>query len=325
MKYRPFGNTGLQISELVFGGGAVGGLLIDRDDETRVAAVKMAMSAGINWIDTAPSYGEGQSEQALGWILQEVTEQPHISTKVTIDTRNLYDIAGQVERSLDESLQRLNKSSVTLLQLHNPIGQQTEGRTIGLGEVLKPHGVLDAMESLVQSGMVEFIGITALGDIAALTKVIKSNRITSAQVYYNLLNPSAGRSMPAAWPFYNFTGIIDTCMEHHVASMNIRVFSAGIIATEHRHGREQPLTQGDTVATETDKATAMFDQLGEAYGTRAQTALRFSLAQDRLACIVFGLAEIEHLQEALAGQALGPLPTEAMETINDVYENYSPN
>ena len=69
----------------------------------------------------------------------------------------------------------------------------------------------------------------------------------------------------------------------------------------------------------------MFDQLGEAYGTRAQTALRFSLAQDRLACIVFGLAEIEHLQEALAGQALGPLPTEAMETINDVYENYSPN
>ena len=84
MKYRPFGNTGLQVSELVFGGGAVGGLLINQDDETRVTAVKMAMEAGINWIDTAPSYGQGQSEQALGWILQEVMQSSRICTSRSI-------------------------------------------------------------------------------------------------------------------------------------------------------------------------------------------------------------------------------------------------
>ncbi len=322
MNYRAFGATGLSISELVLGGGAVGGLLIDKDDDTRLATVKCALSAGINWIDTAPSYGQGRSEEALGWILKEVDQKPYISTKVNVDTRDMFDVAGQIERSLTESLQRLDSDKVTLLQLHNRIGQQTEGRTIGLGDVLKPYGVLDAMEALRDAGLTDHIGITALGDVTALTKVIKSNRIASAQVYYNLLNPSAGRSMPANWPHYNFTGIIDTCIEHQVAPMNIRVFSAGIIATDERHGREQPLTPGDTVESETHKAQAMFQSINEDYGTRAQTALRFALAQNRLSCVVIGLAEPEYLDEALAAAELGPLPQDGLNAVNDVYSSY---
>ena len=72
MRYRPFGRTGLEVSELVFGGGWVGGILIHQDDATRRTAIRRALEAGINWIDTAPSYGAGQSEEALGWLLQEV-------------------------------------------------------------------------------------------------------------------------------------------------------------------------------------------------------------------------------------------------------------
>ena len=70
MKQRPFGNTGLRISEVVVGAGAVGGLLINADDDTRRAALQLALDAGITWIDTAPSYGNGASETALGWLLQ---------------------------------------------------------------------------------------------------------------------------------------------------------------------------------------------------------------------------------------------------------------
>ena len=62
MRYRPFGRTGLQVSELVFGGGWVGGILIHQDDATKRAAIERALEAGINWIDTAPSYGDGKSE-----------------------------------------------------------------------------------------------------------------------------------------------------------------------------------------------------------------------------------------------------------------------
>ena len=66
MQYRKFGATGMEVSELVFGAGAVGGLLIDADDQTKLNAIRRALDAGINFIDTAPSYGATKSEQALG-------------------------------------------------------------------------------------------------------------------------------------------------------------------------------------------------------------------------------------------------------------------
>ena len=104
--------------------------------------------------------------------------------------------------------------------------------------------------------------------------------------------------------------------------MNIRVLSAGVLATDDRHGREAPLTPGDTVDSETVKAQLMFTELGNEFGTRAQTALRFALAQGRLACIVTGFAEISQLQEAIDGIELGPLPPEALDRIQQVYETH---
>jgi aryl-alcohol dehydrogenase-like predicted oxidoreductase len=321
MKYRDFGTTGLKVSEIAFGAGAVGGLLINQKDESKRQAFRMALDAGINWFDTAPSYGNGQSEESLGWLLQEVEESPYISTKFTIDTRNP-DIYGQIERSLIGSLDRLKLGKVTVLQLHNHIGATTDKRILGISEILKPHGVLDILDGFKAQGMIDHFGITALGDTTSITKVIKSNRITSAQVYFNLLNPSAALTPPASWPYYNFTGLVDTCFEHGVAPMNIRVFSAGVIATEVRHGREAPLTLGDTVESEERKAKAIFEALGDRYGSRAQTAIRFALAQSRLACVVIGLAELSHLSEAIEAEDLGPLSDTALTEINEVYSRF---
>lgn len=321
MEYRDFGTTGLKISELVFGGGAVGGLLINQDENSKRKAISTALEAGINWIDTAPSYGQGKSEEALGWLLEDIEEPPHISTKFTIDTRNS-DIYGQIEQSLNGSLERLKRPNVTLLQLHNRIGSTTDKRTLGISEILKPHGVLDILETFKSQGMISHFGITALGETAAITRVIKSNRIASAQVYFNLLNPSAALTPHPSWPCYNFTGIVDTCYEHGVAPMNIRVFSAGVIATDLRHGREIPLTPGDTVESESAKAKFIFERLGSAYGTRAQTAIRFALAQSRLACVIVGLAELPHLDEAIAAQEMGALPGEALKKISAAYSLY---
>ncbi|HEX6111691.1 MAG TPA: aldo/keto reductase, partial [Geminicoccaceae bacterium] len=136
MRYRPFGRTGLQVSELVFGGGWVGGILIHQDDATKSAAIERALDAGINWIDTAPSYGDGESERALGWLLQDVADRPYLSTKVRLDLSRLDDITGQVRRSIEESLSRLRCDSVELLQLHNPIGPQNADQRIGVDQVL---------------------------------------------------------------------------------------------------------------------------------------------------------------------------------------------
>jgi D-threo-aldose 1-dehydrogenase len=317
--YREFGRTGIRVSELVFGGGAVGGLLIDKDADTKRRALEHALSAGINWIDTAPSYGQGRSEAALGELLPDIDHAPHVSTKLTIDTRDLSDVAAQIEASLDGSLERLRRESVTLLQLHNWIGAETAGRVLGLDAILGPGGVLEALERLRDRGRIHHFGITALGETPAVLRVIESGRIASAQVYFNLLNPSAAFPLPASWPVHHFDRVLQACAEHGVAAMAIRVLSAGVIATDVRSGRERPLTPGDTVESETAKARAVFDVLGERYGTRAQTAIRFALAESRLACVVFGLAELEHLEQAIGAAELGPLPAEGLSALREVY------
>ena len=319
MQYRTFGRTGLEVSEVVFGGGWVGGVLIHQDDDTKLKTLLRAMEAGINWIDTAPSYGKGQSEQALGWLLKEIDSTPHVSTKVMLDTAKLDDIAGQVERSLQESLARLNLESVDLLQLHNPIEPTVKGNAITPDLALREGGVADALESVRAQGLADFVGITALGDAASLYKVIDSGRFDSAQVYYNMLNPSAGRAMPARWSGHDFGNLLAGCKARNMGTMAIRVFAAGVLATDERHGREVIITRDTEVVTEERRAHAVFATLGDAHGTRQQIALRFVLANPDLSCAVIGLAEPAHLEEALAGAAKGPLPKAAMEQLEALY------
>jgi L-galactose dehydrogenase/L-glyceraldehyde 3-phosphate reductase len=321
MRQRPFGRTGLQVSELVFGGGWVGGILIHQDDATKRAALRRALDAGINWIDTAPSYGDGRSEEALGWLLQEVAERPYLSTKVRLDLARLDDIAGQVEASLEQSLRRLRCAAVELLQLHNPIGAETSGPRIGVDQVLRTGGVADALDRLREQGLARFTGITAFGEAAACREVIASGRFDSAQIYYNMLNPSAGQDMPPAWRGHDLRGLIAACKAERVAVMNIRVLAAGVLATDQRHGREVPMSDAAPLATEEARARAVFARLGERYGSRAQTAIRFALANPDISCVLVGMAELAHLEEALAAAAIGPLPEQARRELDEVYRS----
>jgi L-galactose dehydrogenase/L-glyceraldehyde 3-phosphate reductase len=319
MRFRTFGRTGLQVSELVFGGGWVGGVLIHQDDATKLATLRRAMSAGINWIDTAPMYGKGQSEQALGWLLKEIDSAPHLSTKVYLDSTRLNDIPGQVERSVYESLQRLGRESVDVLLLHNALATSATAGTITPDHVLNAGGAADALERMREQGFTRYIGFTALGDAHCCRRVVASGRFDAAQVYYNLLNPSAARRMPQGWTGQDFGGLIDACKEQGTAVMAIRVFAAGVLATDLRHGREVIVTQATDLAGEERRARAAFAALGDTYGTRAQTALRFALSNPDVSCAIIGLAEPAHLEEALAAAQLGPLPQPALDALERVY------
>lgn len=321
MRYRTFGRTGLQVSELVFGGGWVGGVLIHQDDATKLRTLRRAMDAGINWIDTAASYGKGQSEQALGWLLKEIDTKPYLSTKVVLATDGLDDIAGQVERGFQESLKRLQRTSVDLLLLHNPIETSVSSGSITPEHVLRAGGAAQALERMRDQGLTRYIGMTALGDVECCKQAIGSGRFDAAQVYYNLLNPSAGRRMPPSWTGQNFAGLIAACKAQGTAVMAIRVFAAGVLASEERHGREVVITRDADLTTEARRAQSVFTALGDAYGTRSQTALRYVLSNPELACAIIGLAQPEHLEEALAGEALGPLPQTALDRVEKLYES----
>lgn len=319
MKFRTFGRTGLRISELVFGGGWVGGVLIHQDDDTKLNTLRRAIDAGINWVDTAPSYGQGRSEQALGWLLKEVQPKPYLSTKVMLDAARLDDIRGQVERSVHESLKRLDRDSVDLLQLHNQIERAPKGNAVAVEHAIGAGGAADALERMRSQGLTRYIGFTALGDAESCRAVVDSGRFDSAQVYYNVINPSAGRNMPPGWVGHDFGNLIVACHAQRMGIMAIRVFAAGVLASETRHGREVVITREAELATEERRARAVFAALGNRYGTRAQTALRFALANPNISCAVIGLAGLAHLEEALTGAEMGRLPKAAMEKLDQLY------
>ncbi len=322
MKYRRFGRTGMQVSEIVFGGGYVGGMLILADDETRRRALRRALDAGVNFIDTAPLYGQGRSEEALGWLLEEIEVQPYLATKVNVDLTKLADIPGEIERSVHASLRRLRRDSVDLLQLHNQIGDgraSEASRMISVQDVLRDDGAADALERMRSQGLTRHIGLTALGDAPAIVRAIDSGRFDSAQVYYNLLNPSAARAMPPGWTGHDFAGVMAACKRHDTAVMNIRVFAAGVLASDERHGREVVVTPQAELDVEARRARAALGALGTGHGSRAQTALRFSLANPDIACVVVGLEKPEHLEEAIAAEAAGPLAAETIDRLEAVY------
>ncbi|MDX1374583.1 MAG: aldo/keto reductase [Burkholderiales bacterium] len=322
MRYRRFGRTGLDVSEVVFGGGYVGGLLVLADDDTRRRVLRRALDAGVNWIDTAPLYGQGRSEEALGWLLAELGDPPHLSTKVRLDLGRLSDIPGAIERSVHESLRRLRRDSVDLLQLHNQIGVRTGSGilgAIGIDEVLRKDGVADGLERMRTQGLTRFLGLTALGEAPAIVRALDSGRFDSAQVYYNLLNPSAARAMPVGWRGHDFSGVCEACARRDVAMMGIRVFASGVLASDLRHGREVVLTEDSALEDETRRAQAALAALGPGHGTRAQSALRFALANPDFACFVVGLGEPSHLEEVIEAERLGPLPAEVIGRLEPVY------
>src|SRR6478672_1475740 len=123
MQYRTLGKTGLSISRLAFGAGPISALMVGSDLDRQRAVVEHAIARGINWFDTAATYGNGASESNLGRVLEELraVSAVHVATKVRLMPDDLNDVRGAVQRSVAGSLQRLRLPRVALLQLHNSI------------------------------------------------------------------------------------------------------------------------------------------------------------------------------------------------------------
>ena len=323
MKTRPFGQTGMQVSELVLGGGWVGGLLILQDDDVKRAAIRTAIDGGINWIDTAGDYGQGKSEEAIGWLLQELPEdqRPHVSTKVRLDLESSESADSQIRRGIETSLSRLHLDKVPLFQLHNPVQPETVGQQIGVDAVIGDGGIADMLIRLRDEGLTDHIGFTALGDTQSCIRVVESGKVETAQVYYNLLNPSAGQEKrPPALDVQDFSGLINACVRQGVGIMNIRVFAGGVLASETRHGREIPITaEAEDLRAEEQRARSALAAAGSSDESGAQTAIRFSLANPNVSCVVVGLAELSHLKEAIAASEKGPLPQARMGALEPVW------
>jgi L-galactose dehydrogenase/L-glyceraldehyde 3-phosphate reductase len=244
-----------------------------------------------------------------------------VSTKVRIERDQMSDIPGAIERSLEQSLKRLNLDQVALFQLHNQLGEAVGDRPqLTAQQVLAAGGVADTFDRLKEQGLFRASGITAAGETSAILDVIDSGRFDCAQVYYNALNPSAGwLRAHQNWRAQDFSGVIAACFHQHMGVLNIRIFAGGPLAKPTRPARLAVLTSGTDVDNEVRCAAAVRAALGEEYGSPAQVALRFVLGNHDVATRVIGVGDLNDLDEAVAAVEAGPLPTEAVKKLEQLW------
>ena len=306
MNYREFGNKGLKISEIVFGAGAVGGLIIRKDPDTRHQAFEEALKLGINWVDTAPAYGDGLSEQHLGEILPSFSDyELYISSKIQIRQEHLSDISGTIKKSLENTLRRLNRESIDLIQLHTPVTEvrgsfkgSASHNSLGINDVLGKKGVLEGLSELKQTGITRLVGFTGFGDTTALKKMARTEEFDSIQVYYNVLNPSAGTKVPDIFTAHDYDRIIDDCYAAGMGILNIRSLAAGAITGNSVGGSTAALSPGSTSSADESRAEMLRESLQISASEAVNLSIQYVLENKKISGVVVGFSEIDHIYQA---------------------------
>jgi aryl-alcohol dehydrogenase-like predicted oxidoreductase len=322
MQTRKLGRTGLSVSVLTFGCGAVGGLMTRGASIDQERAVARALEAGINHFDTAPAYGNGASEENLGRVLGALKPDVIVSTKVRLPAeRN----AASVAQSLEASLRRLQRDHVDVFQLHNTIGA-SDGETLSADEVLSD--VVPALTRAREQGKTRFIGFTAIGDTSGLHALTASGAFDTAQVPYNALNPSAGEALPQAYPAQDYARILDLAERHGVGTIGIRVLAGGALSgSEQRNSlglaTVEPIGSGASYAADVARARRLEPMVREGHaGSLTELAMRFAIANAQLSTTEIGLANIGELEAAIGAVKKGPLSEAALARLRQLQAGF---
>ncbi|HEY6952977.1 MAG TPA: aldo/keto reductase, partial [Bacteroidota bacterium] len=188
MKYRALGSAGPKISEIGFGAWAIGGDMWGPQDDTEsLRALHAAIDRGVNFIDTAQGYGKGHSEELIGRVLKERSEDIVVATKVPpvpgspwpppekAHAQELFP-ASHIIGQCEQSLRRLGRDSIDLYQFH------TWATAFNIRNEW-----FEAMTWLKQQGKIRLIGVS-VPDTApdSVIGALAENKIDVVQVIYNL-------------------------------------------------------------------------------------------------------------------------------------------
>lgn len=330
MLYRKFGGADFEISEIGFGCGNTAGLMIWGSEADRVRAAAHAMELGINYFDTAATYGDGKSEENLGPVLAQLPERPLVGSKVALQEEELADIPGNIRKSVERSLRRLGLERLDIVHLHNRVTSRREpGKTLAIGalldieQMLGEGGVQETFEALRREGKVRHFGYCAFGgDPAAYREVAEKGAFQSLLVFYNILNPTSDRTMPAGFGQHDYGQIMGTAAARGVGTVILRVLEAGALsgsATPHEMNRGGPGNDAE-YARNAERARALEFLKRDADETLAQVAIRFALMNRNVSTVLVGFSEMAQIDEAAACVGREGFTAEQLERLERLYE-----
>ncbi len=328
METRVFGRTGMKLSVLGFGCGSVGGLMVRGEPNEQERAIARALEVGVNYFDTAVQYGNGESEKNLGRVLKKLKPiNAVVGTKVRVAPGDFGRIADAINQSLEGSLGRLGMERVDILHLHNEVTVAGGGEALSVKQVLQD--VVPAFDRLRRQGKIRFLGLTAIGDTAALGEAIDARVFDSAQVVYNMLNPSAAGPLPANYPAQDYGRLFDRTKAAGVGVVGIRVLAGGALSgTAERHptASPPPLPIGSAQSYDADlkRARRLMPLVRDGFAASlAEAAARFAMSHPAMGTILVGMATLGQFDEALDAVLKGPLPKAALDRLASLQRSFA--
>src|SRR5438445_11166235 len=204
----PLGSTGLQVTSICIGTAPLGSMpktFAYEVPEGRALATIRAFFAGpFNFLDTAASYGDGESERRIGIVLRELGGLPPafvLATKADRDLQTGVFTGAQMRHSVERSLRLLGLGQLQLVYLHDP-------EHISFAEAMQPGGPVEVLRQCKEEGLIAHLGVAG-GPIDLMLRFVETDIFGAAISHnrYTLLNHEAD-------PFW------DSCQEHHVAAVN---------------------------------------------------------------------------------------------------------
>jgi aryl-alcohol dehydrogenase-like predicted oxidoreductase len=293
MHYRKLGSTGINVSEIGFGGWAIGGLADaggtplgwgrTSDDES-LAAIRRARELGVNFFDTADTYGFGRSESLLGIVLSRHRNDVVIATKVGVVRDANGKLAKDFSRkhishAVDGSLKRLRTDYIDLYQLHNPTLDE-----------LRRDDIHEAMDRLQEVGKIRFWGVSVTTPEEGI-EIINRGWGYALQVLYNVLNQAPAQEL---FPLAKEKGY----------GIIARVpLASGLLTGKYRADTaftKDDVRQNFLTPKRLEEAIARVDEaksiIGGTARSLAEGSLRFILANEHVSTVIPGAKNVRQVE-----------------------------
>ncbi|HEX5506734.1 MAG TPA: aldo/keto reductase [Thermomicrobiales bacterium] len=308
MDLRELGRTGLRVTPLCVGCAPLGDMpatfAYGVPEERALATVRAALRGPITFLDTAASYGDGESERRIGIVLREIGGVPPgvvVATKADRDLQTGDFGGAQLRRSVERSLRLLGLARLPLVYLHDP-----EHTTFAA--VMAPGGPLDVLRRCQEEGLIGHLGVAG-GPIDLLLRYVETGAFAAVITHnrYTLLNRAAAP-------------LLDRAAALGLAVLNAAPYGSGILAkgpeAYPRYAyREAP-------AALVAQARRLADACARHGVPLAAAALQFSLRDPRVTSTIVGMSRPERVAETVA-LAEQPLPDALWPELEAIHAEYT--
>lgn len=299
MKFRPFGNTGMNVSEIGLGAWQLANPdwgVNDKHEALRI--VQKSLEAGCNFFDTAPGYGGGRSEELLGEGLRSVRKDVILCTKFGHTAEGATDFSTEsIRPSLEASMKRLQTDYLDIVLMHNPSREIMDGRVASQYE---------EFERLKAEGVIRAYGVS-LDWREEAELVLDTSKCKALEIFFNALYQEPLPAFQKA--------------QDHGAGIIVKVpldsgWLSGRYRSSHQFNDIRKRWPPEVLARRSD-LVAQFAALVPEGMSMAHTALRFILAQPQVSTIIPGAKSVEQALDnfAAADQQLSPDVVEAIQQL----------